>query len=239
MQVRVEDPVSSSDDTAMNGMRIACCSFPVDNTTSVISTTELRTGTSSLKSCLDIANNVHAAGTYLQQLTCNTALGRWTSPAAHVYFTLTSTLTGAYTITTINDATPLCVAAKDSGSSSGTRVALATCSSGATNQAWSVTPYGSGTYTLSPTNAAGPAQVFPLDLPTKSTAQVIKTSTTDDRCLAVTLRLQHMLGLITSGYNGGISVKSMHTTGMCLDVAGASTSSARAIIIYVRIRPRM
>ncbi|KXZ45310.1 hypothetical protein GPECTOR_56g407 [Gonium pectorale] len=300
LQVRVEDPVSASDDTAMNGMRIACCSFPVDNATSVISTTELRTGTNSLKSCLDITNNVHADGTYLQQLTCSNSTGQ--------YFTLTSTLTGAYTITTINDATPLCVAVKDSGTSSGTRVALAACSSGATNQAWSVTPYDSGTYTLSPTNAAGmcldingasasdkaqvqlwtcnrtPAQVFTLDLPTRSTTQVIKTSTTDDRCLAVTgttagsyiqqwecdestgqsfqitsagtnaYTIKSMSGFcvsakgsgtgsgtritieacvsgamnqlwsITSGYNGGISVKPMHTTGMCLDVAGATTS---------------
>ncbi|KXZ44092.1 hypothetical protein GPECTOR_74g706 [Gonium pectorale] len=129
-----------------------------------------------------------------------------------------------------------------------------------------------------------PAQVFPLDLPTTSTTQVIKTSTTDDRCLAVTgttagayiqqwecdessgqsfqitsagtnaYTIKSMSGFcvsakgsgtgsgtritietcvsgatnqlwsITSGYNGGISVKPMHTTGMCLDVAGATTS---------------
>ncbi|KXZ42261.1 hypothetical protein GPECTOR_172g198 [Gonium pectorale] len=198
LQVRFE-PDDSSDDTALNGVRIACCTFPTDNATYAVSSTAVQTGTNAGKNCLDIPSNNQVSGTLIQQWGCNNSTAQ--------LLKLTSTVTGAYTITAIPSG--LCLTVQNAATSNGARIQLAACTSAA-NQMWAIRPYGAGTYTIMPTHTTGmcldisgssasfgavvqiwncnltPAQVYTLNLPTRSTTTTILTSTTtNSTCLDI------------------------------------------------------
>ncbi|KXZ48684.1 hypothetical protein GPECTOR_26g587 [Gonium pectorale] len=247
IQVRVEGQQGSGDDTALNGLRIGCCSFPSSNETAVTAQAMIYTGTNSGKSCLDISNNNQVAGTSIQQWTCTNTTAQ--------YFTVSSTPTGAYTITTIPSG--LCLAAKDSGTSDGTKIVLATCTS-ASNQFFAITPYGDGTYTLSPTHASSKCldvsgasssngaavQVFTLSLPTRQTTDTMGTGTTTGKCVDIkggvqaagTYIQQYTCNktpaqdwvIVTAGTNV-YQIKS--TSDFCLTAQNAGTSNGTRITI--------
>ncbi|KXZ43365.1 hypothetical protein GPECTOR_92g588 [Gonium pectorale] len=247
IQVRVEGKQGSGDDTALNGMRIGCCSFPSSNETAVTTQAMIYTGTNSGKSCLDISNNNQVAGTSIQQWTCTNTTAQ--------YFTVSSTPTGAYTITTIPSG--LCLAAKDSATSDGTKIALATCTS-ASNQLFAITPYGDGTFTLSPTHASSKCldvsgastsngaaiQIFTLSLPTRQTTTTMGTGTTTGKCVDIkggvqaagTYIQQYTCNktpaqdwvIVTAGTNV-YQIKS--TSDFCLTAQNAGTSNGTRITI--------
>ncbi|KXZ46811.1 hypothetical protein GPECTOR_40g545 [Gonium pectorale] len=191
IQVRIEGQQGGgSDDTALNGLRIGCCSFPSSNETAVASQAMIYTGTNSGKSCLQVDNNQQVVGAAIKQYTCANITGQ--------YFTVSSTPTGAYSISAIPSG--LCLGAEGGGSADGTKIVLATCTNAA-SQLFALTPLTDGTYTISPTHASSkcldvnqnlatdgqaiqlfwcnkdPNQAFALSLPIRQTVGTIRTRT--------------------------------------------------------------
>ncbi|KXZ45120.1 hypothetical protein GPECTOR_58g569 [Gonium pectorale] len=189
LQVRIEEP--GGDDTALNGLRIACCGFPIDNATAIISTTSIVTGTDAAgKLCVEI--NEQAVGNSIEQVICRDFEGQ--------LFVFTSTLTGAFTISAVPSG--LCL--QPDRRERITLASLAPCN-GTANQMWAVTPVGGGYYRIRSTNGANgllaacldvyggsnksgqtmdmfdcndsAAQRFKLDLPTRATSTSFVTKT--------------------------------------------------------------
>ncbi|KXZ43626.1 hypothetical protein GPECTOR_85g356 [Gonium pectorale] len=247
LQVRIESP--GGDDTAFNGLRIACCGFPSDNSTAVISTGSIKTGTTTAQtSCLDITNNLQSVGTFIRQWACNTT-------AASQLLVITSTVTGAFTINAVPS--NLCVTALNAGTSDGTRIVLDTCT-GKPNQVWAVLPSGAGTYTLQPTHvnnkcldvsASSTAngaviQNFALNLPTRSTSGTIQTSTASNRCMDVVANNQAAGTYINQWECNNTGAQKFTITmagtnayqitsfgGFCVSIMNASTSSGARIVL--------
>ncbi|KXZ56188.1 hypothetical protein GPECTOR_1g162 [Gonium pectorale] len=191
LQVKMEAPQGWGDDTALNGLAIACCGFPVNNSTAVVSTTNITTSTNGDRSCLTLetGDNAQTVGTRVLQYLC--------ANSPRQLFVFTSQPTGEYTITTVPSG--LCVVPKDGGTAQGTGVVLNTCR-GSRTEMWAVTPLGGNRYHIRSAHAnrcfdvswgvatdgaviqlidcyATNNQVVKLNLPTRSTTTGIQTKT--------------------------------------------------------------
>ncbi|KXZ48480.1 hypothetical protein GPECTOR_27g650 [Gonium pectorale] len=254
LQTRVESS-DASDDTAMNGLRIACCNFPTNTETAVISSGAIMTrGSATSGTCLDVTFNNQSPGTFIQQWACSSGEN------AAQYFTITSTSTGAYTITTTQKG--LCLTVQNGGTGYGTRIILDNCVNGARNQAWSIVPVGSdraNIFTVRPTHASEmcldisgsssangavvqlwgcngtPAQFFSLSLPTRAnTGSVQALAGENDRCLDVSGNRQNpgtyiQTFTVTAAGTNAYQLKS--SGGFCMTVQNAGSFSGARIII--------
>ncbi|KXZ48483.1 hypothetical protein GPECTOR_27g653 [Gonium pectorale] len=172
LQTRVES-VEATDDTAMNGLRIACCNFPTNTDTSVISAGSIKTRNSASSStCLDVLCNRTPAQIFSLNLPtrantgsvealagqndrCLDVSGNRQTPGTYIQvgaqeFTITAAGTNAYQLKSSGG---FCMTVQNAGAFSGARIIIDRCVNGASNQLFKASAGYQGGVSLSPFHA--------------------------------------------------------------------------------------